>query len=62
MNTHDYLADYGISDLDIIKVLRKTLAEDNGEAEAKRKQRARKAKADFFNLNEVVKTQDAIFF
>ena len=62
MEKHDYLADFGISDLDIMKVMRKVLAEDNGEAEAKRKQRARKAKADFFNLNALVGSSEAIVF
>ena len=33
-----------------------------GGKEKRRKERARKAKADFFNLNEVVKNTEAIMF
>lgn len=33
-----------------------------GKKEAKRKARARKAKADFFNLNEVVNNSEVIMF
>ena len=48
-----------MTDLEINKLFESIL---NDDKETKRKQRARKAKADFFNLNEVVKTQDVIFF
>lgn len=33
-----------------------------GKKEAKKKARARKAKADFFNLNEVVNNSEVIMF
>lgn len=33
-----------------------------GGKEKRRKERSRKAKADFFNLNEVVKNAEAIMF
>ena len=33
-----------------------------GKKEAKKKARARKAKADFFNLNEVVNNSEVIIF
>lgn len=48
-----------MTDLEINKLFENIL---NDDKETKRKQRARKAKADFFNLNEVVKGKDVIMF
>lgn len=48
-----------MTDLEINKLFESIL---NDDKETKRKARARKAKADFFNLNEVVKNSDVIMF
>ena len=48
-----------MTDLEINKLFNDIL---NDTKEEKRKQRARKAKADFFNLNEMVKNTPAIMF
>jgi hypothetical protein len=48
-----------MTDLEINKLFESIL---NDDKETKRKARARKAKADFFNLNEVVKNTEAIMF
>ena len=51
-----------ISEAEIIKILHESLDFVNGVKEEKKRARARKAKADFFNLNEVVKNSEVIFF
>lgn len=48
-----------MTDIEINKLFESIL---NNEKETKRKAKARKAKADFFNLNEVVKNTEAIMF
>jgi hypothetical protein len=48
-----------MTDLEINKLFESIL---NNDKETKRRARVRKAKADFFNLNEVVKNTEAIVF
>lgn len=52
-----------ISDKDLNKLINRTIDDIVfGGKEKRRKERARKAKADFFNLKEVVKEKDVIMF
>jgi hypothetical protein len=52
-----------ISDKELNELINRTIDDIVfGGKERKRKERARKAKADFFNLKEVVKEKDVIMF
>ena len=51
-----------ITDAEIMKALNDAMDFAFGVKEEKKKARARKAKADFFNLNELVKNTEAIVF
>lgn len=52
-----------ISDKDLNELINRTIDDIVfGGKERRRKERARKAKADFFNLKEVVKEKDVIMF
>ena len=51
-----------ISDKEIMKAMQEAFDFVNGVTEAKKKARARRAKADFFNLKEIVKNTEAIMF
>ena len=52
-----------ITDKELNKLINSTIDEIVfGGKEKRRKERARKAKADFFNLKEVVKEKDVIMF
>ena len=52
-----------ISDKELNELINRTLDDIVfGGKERRRKERARKAKADFFNLKEVVKEKDVIMF
>ena len=52
-----------ISDKELNDLINRTIDDIVfGGKEKRRKERARKAKADFFNLNEVVKEKDVIMF
>lgn len=50
---------FEMTDLEINKLFESIL---NDDKETKRKARARKAKADFFNLNALVESSEAIVF
>lgn len=52
-----------ISDKELNELINRTIDDIVfGGKEKRRKERARKAKADFFNLKEVVKEKDVIMF
>ncbi len=52
-----------ISDKELNKLINRTIDDIVfGGKEKRKKERARKAKADFFNLKEVVKETDVIMF
>lgn len=52
-----------INDQEIINIFSKIFNEPSlEEKEAKRRAKIRKAKADFFNLNEIVNNTEAIMF
>lgn len=52
-----------ISDKELNELINRTIDDIVfGGKERRRKERARKAKADFFNLKEVVKEKDVIMF
>lgn len=53
---------YEISDAEILKALRDALDFVNGVKEEKKKARARKAKADFFNLKAIAENSECIMF
>lgn len=55
-------ANYEINDNEIMKAMKDAFDFVNGVTEGKKKARARRAKADFFNLKEIIENTELVMF